>query len=84
MSSFHVPALPRNPVTVRPSIGADPSGRAGTVLTAQQRVVAERQVLTHIAGGSDRLRRADAASRHFVTQSAPTFTSCDQNQTLLV
>lgn len=73
---FHLPALSRDAVTVRPPIVFGAIWRAITALAAQQRVKAESLRLTNITGGFDCLRRADTVSCHLVTQSAATLTRC--------
>lgn len=77
------PALSGDAVAVGPGVGSDAVGRTSAALAAQQGVEAERLVLTHVTGGSDGLRRADAASGHFVTQSAAALTRCGGMETVM-
>lgn len=79
----HSPALSSDVFTVRSCIGVDAIWRALTALAAQQRVVVESLILTHITGWFDSLRRADTASRHLVTQSATALTRCGREKRIL-
>lgn len=66
-AGVRLPALSSEAVTVRPCVVFDATWRAFAALAAEQGVIAESLTLTHFAGGSDRLRRADTLSCHLVT-----------------
>lgn len=67
-------ALSSDGVTLKACVYIHPAWRAPTVLTAQQRVVAESLLLAHFTGGFHSLRRTDAASSHLITQTPSAFT----------
>lgn len=82
--SFLSPALSSDAFTFRSCAGFDAVWRAVAALAAQQRVVVESLILTHITGWFDCLRRADTASRHLVAQSATTLTRCGKEKDILL
>lgn len=59
----------------------DSSGRTVAAFTAQQRVIAERLTLTHVARGTHRLRGTDALAGDLVTQPPAALARCTDTET---